>query len=94
MSDKKDKQEIMSNEDFQKAVLENFKAIKSQLNENTQILKALEHKAEINKAEHDKMSNDIAHMQGDITSIKNVVTIVEEVTAQNWNDIIKLKKAK
>jgi hypothetical protein len=94
MSDKKDKQEIMSNEDFQKAVLENFKVIKSQLDENTQILKALEHKAEINKAEHDKMSNDIAHMQGDITSIKNVVTIVEEVTAQNWNDIIKLKKAK
>jgi hypothetical protein len=94
MSDKKDKQEIISNEDFQKAVLENFKVIKSQLDENTQILKALEHKAEINKAEHDKMSNDIAHMQGDITSIKNVVTIVEEVTAQNWNDIIKLKKAK
>ena len=70
MSDKKDKQEIISNEDFQKAVLENFKVIKSQLDENTQILKALEHKAEINKAEHDKMSNDIAHMQGDITVLK------------------------
>lgn len=84
----------MSNEDFQKAVLENFKVLKSQLDENTQILKALEHKAEVNKAEHDKMSLDIAHLQGDITSIKSVVTIVEEVTAQNWNDIIKLKKAK
>lgn len=84
----------MSQEEFQKSVLDSLKSITSQLDENTKILKALEHKAEVNKSEHDKMFNDIAHMQGDITSIKNIVNIVEEVTAQNWNDIIKLKKAK
>ena len=32
--------------------------------ENHQILKALEHKADVNKAEHDKMLIDISKMQG------------------------------
>ena len=34
----------------------------NQLKENIQILKALEHLAQVNKAEHDKMSFDIAEM--------------------------------
>ena len=34
----------------------------SQLKENTQILKALEHLAEINQAKHDKMFFNIAEM--------------------------------
>ena len=37
--------------------------IKSQLNENTQILRILEDKAGTNKAEYDAMANDIAKLK-------------------------------
>lgn len=80
---------------------EELEPIKTQLTENTQILKALEHKAEVNKSEHDKMQNDIAHIQGDLTHVKNDVEFikkdlsrVEEATASNWVDIARLKAAK
>lgn len=36
---------------------EKLKPINDKLDEHTQILRALEHSAEVNKAEHDKMSN-------------------------------------
>ncbi|MFT8315957.1 MAG: hypothetical protein ABF633_17170 [Clostridium sp.] len=68
--------------------------IKTQLDENTQILKALEHKADVNKAEHDKMSNDIAHIKGDIEGLRKDITNVEIITSSNWNDIAKLKSVK
>lgn len=68
--------------------------LKTQLTENTQILKSLEHSAEINKAEHDKMQYDIAHIKGDIESIKKDLSQVELVTANNWADIVKLKAVK
>ena len=63
----------------------------TKLDEHTQILKALEHLAQVNKAEHDKMSNDIAHMKGDIESIKKGLAGVELITANNWSDIVKIK---
>lgn len=66
-----------------------IQSIKVQLNENTQILKALEH-----KAEHDKMSNDIAHIKGDIEGLRKDITNVEIITSSNWNDIAKLKSVK
>jgi len=44
--------------------------LEAKLDEHTLILRALEHSAEINKAEHDKMSNDIAKIQGDVTGIR------------------------
>jgi hypothetical protein len=68
--------------------------LKTQVTENTQILKSLEHLAEVNRAEHDKMSNDIAHIQGDIEAIKKDFSQVELVTANNWADIVKLKSVK
>lgn len=70
---------------------EELEPIKIQLAENTQILKALEHSAQVNKAEHDKMSNDVAKIQGDIVSIKNDLAFVEEATAKNWADIASFK---
>lgn len=69
-------------------------SIKTQLDENAQILKALEHKADVNKAEHDKMSNDIAHIKGDIEGLRKDITNVEIITSSNWNDIAKLKSVK
>lgn len=65
--------------------------LETKLDEHTLILRALEHSAEVNKAEHDKMSNDIAKIQGDITGIKKDLSQVEIVTANNWADIAKLK---
>ncbi|WP_242844240.1 hypothetical protein, partial [Caloranaerobacter azorensis] len=71
-----------------------FDSLELQVKENTQILKDLEHSTQINKAEHDRMINDIAHIKGDIEAIKEDLSIVEEVTANNWANIAKLKRAR
>jgi len=65
--------------------------LETKLDEHTLILRALEHSAQVNKAEHDKMSIDIAKIQGDVTGIKKDLSQVELVTANNWADIVKLK---
>ena len=49
----------------------------NQINENTQILKALEHLAQVNKAEHDKMFFDIAEISGEIKAIRKDLSNVE-----------------
>lgn len=68
--------------------------LETKIDEHTQILRALEHSAEVNKAEHDKISNDIAKIQGDVTGIRKDLSQVELVTANNWADIVKLKSVK
>ena len=68
-------------------------SLETKLDEHTLILRALEHSAQVNKAEHDKMSNDIAKIQGDVAGIKKDLSQVEMVTANNWADIAKLKGA-
>lgn len=72
-------------------IIEILKRLETKIDAHTLILRALEHSAEVNKAEHDKMSNDIAKIQGDITGIKKDLSQVEIVTANNWADIAKLK---
>ena len=66
----------------------------NQLKEHTQILKALEHLAEVNKAEHDKMFFNMAEMSGEIRNIRKDLSNVELITASNWGDIVKLKSVK
>ena len=66
----------------------------SQIRENTQILKALEHLAQVNKAEHDKMSFNIAEISGEIKAIRKDLSNVEIITASNWGDLAKLKAVK
>lgn len=66
----------------------------SQIKENTQILKALEHLAQVNKAEHDKMSLDIAEISGEIKAMRKSLSNVELITASNWGDIVKLKSVR
>lgn len=66
----------------------------SQIKENTQILKALEHLAQVNKAEHDKMSLDIAEISGEIKAMRKGLANVELITASNWGDIVKLKSVR
>lgn len=79
---------------MEKEILEILKRLETKLDENTQILRALEHSAEVNKAEHDQMSNDIAHIKGNIGSIKKDLLQVELVTSNNWTEITKLKAIK
>jgi septal ring factor EnvC (AmiA/AmiB activator) len=77
-----------------KEILEILKRLESKIDEHTQILRALEHSSEINKAEHDKMSNDIVHIKGDVEALRKDISTVEIVTANNYAEIAKLKAVK
>ncbi|MDF2613491.1 MAG: hypothetical protein K0S71_1277 [Clostridia bacterium] len=57
--------------------------IESKVDEHTLILRALEHSAEVNIREHDKMSHDIAIIMGDLQGLKKDLAQVELVTANN-----------
>ena len=74
-----------------KEIKDDVKELKVQVKENAQILKALEHSSEVNKAEHDKIINNLAHVQGDIEGLRIDLTTMEIVTSKNWNDIARLK---
>ncbi|AEV68779.1 hypothetical protein [Acetivibrio clariflavus] len=69
-------------------------ALQIQTKENTEILKSLVHSAEVNKAEHDRMDNDIAHIKGELESIREILVKVGIVTSSNWNEIDKLNAIK
>lgn len=71
-----------------------IKGIKTQLEEHGQILKALEHSAAVSNAKQDVIENDVAHIRGDVESIKSDLCFVEQATAKNWNDIAHLKAIK
>ncbi|WP_461205616.1 hypothetical protein [Clostridium sp. DL1XJH146] len=87
-SDMKNMQSDMKN------MQSDIKEVKIKQNETYQIVKALEHSAEVNKAEHDKMANDIVHIKGEIEALRKDLSTVEIVTANNYADIAKLKAAK
>lgn len=77
-----------------KGLKEDNKEIKVQLDENTQILRALEYSAQINKAEHDNINNDIVHIKGTVEKMNKELNRVEQATAHNWLDIAELKAAR
>jgi chromosome segregation ATPase len=68
--------------------------LETQVLENTQILNALEHAAQVSKAEHDNMALSIAEMKGEIKNMRNNINTVELVTSQNWAEITRLKSIK
>ena len=71
-----------------------LKSIKSQQEESISILRALEHKADINKAEHDKLFNDIANLSGSVENMRKDLSAVEVVTARNMENIAQFKLVK
>ena len=82
-------------------IKEELEPVKNRLDEHTDILKALMHSSEVNAAHRDKMANDIAHIKGEVTGIKNEIielradmNQVEIVTSRNWNAIAKIKAVK
>jgi len=76
-------------EDLRKDMNLKFDNQDKQLKEHTQILKALEHLAEVNKAEHDKRFFNMAEM-----NMRKDLSTIEIMTANNWGDIAKLKSVK
>ncbi|MCT4607004.1 MAG: hypothetical protein N4A64_13055 [Marinisporobacter sp.] len=88
------KNEIVGMKDEITGMKDEITGMKAKIDETYEIVKALEHSAQVNKAEHDSMSNDIAHIKGDIEIIKRDMYRVEEATANNWADIARLKQVK
>ncbi|MCT4596648.1 MAG: hypothetical protein N4A50_02055 [Vallitalea sp.] len=39
------------------------------------------------------MQNDIAELKGDVSAIRKDISILQQITASNWSDIIEMKKA-
>lgn len=68
--------------------------IKAQQDESIAILRSLEHKADINKAEHDKLLNDIVKLSGNVENMRKDLSAVEVVTARNMENIAQLKLIK
>lgn len=66
--------------------------LKAGQQENYQILKALEHKADVNKAEHDKMLIDISKIQGYQKNISENIDAVKEIIGRHEVDITVLKR--
>ena len=71
-----------------------IKNIKTQQEESISILKSLEHKSDVNKAEHDRLFNDIAKLSGTVENMRKDLSAVEVVTARNLENIAQLKLVK
>lgn len=84
--DKKDLQEL------RQLLKEELEPINTKLDETYQIVKALEHSAQVNKAEHDKMDNDIAHIEGKLNSIGESIDVLKDMTGRHEVDINILKR--
>lgn len=68
--------------------------IKTQQQEHGIILRVLEDKAVVNKAEHDKLNNDIIHLSEKVEEMRKDLAAVEIVTARNMQNIATLKIVK
>ena len=66
--------------------------LKIRQQEDHQILKALEHKADVNKAEHDKMLIDISKIQGYQKDISESIDAMKEIIGRHEVDIAVLKR--
>ncbi|EPY2277498.1 hypothetical protein ACXAT3_002241 [Clostridium sporogenes] len=73
---------------------EDVKYIKIQQEDHSKILRVLEDKAITNKAEHDKLSNDIIQLSGKVENMRKDLATVEVVTARNMENIAQLKVIK
>lgn len=88
----------MNNEEKILNVLDNLSnkvdSIQSQVQENTQILKALEHSSQEHKALLDQLNHRVASVEGKIDTISKDLTMVEAVAGKNMTDIAFLKGVK
>ena len=75
-----------------KSVKEEVRLIRIQQKEDHLILRALEHKADVNKAEHDQMNMDLAHIKGQLVSVNENIDAVKEIIGRHEVDITVLKR--
>ncbi|MDD3224269.1 MAG: hypothetical protein PHX70_06110 [Clostridium sp.] len=74
------------------SIKEELKPIKAKLDETYEIVRALEHSSQVNKAEHDKITNDIAHISGHIKNIDENIGAVKDIIGRHEVDITVLKR--
>lgn len=67
-------------------------SMESKLNETLEIVKALEHKADVNKAEHDNMFNKMAHIEGHLKNIDGSIEVMKDFIGHHQVDIEILKR--
>ncbi len=79
---------------FRNILKEELNPIKIQLEENTNILKVLEHKVDVLSAEQQNLKHEVAEIKGEIKAVRKDLSNVEVITASNWSDIAKLKAVK
>lgn len=78
--------------ELMKVKLNKIDSIKSKLDETYEIVRALEHSPQVNKAEHDKITNDIAHISGHIKNIDENIDAVKDIIGRHEVDITVLKR--
>lgn len=89
-----------------KEILEILKQMQSTQNEHTQILRALEERSEVTQAEIENLKHSVAKTQGAIKEVNGTLEevkvsvedltskqdMLEDVTANNWVELVKMKK--
>jgi chromosome segregation ATPase len=68
--------------------------VKGQLEENTSILRALEHQSQVQKAELSNLIITTARLEGEVKGLRSDINAIEAITAKNWTDIVQLKAVK
>jgi chromosome segregation ATPase len=90
--------EILGRFDVQEKAIQNLQSdvseVKGQLEENTAILRALEHQSQVQKAELSNLIITTARLEGEVKGLRTDVNTIEAVTAKNWTDIVQLKAVK
>ena len=88
---------VMNKDDLQairQIIQEELKPVKSQLDENAQMLRALEEASKVHKADMDNLTHQVASLSGEVNSMRKDISRIEVATAENWTDIAKLKAVK
>jgi chromosome segregation ATPase len=79
---------------FRNILKEEINPIRIQLEENTNILKALDHKVDVISAEQQNLKHEVSEIKGEIKAVRKDLSNVEVITASNWSDLAKLKAVK
>lgn len=68
--------------------------VKGQALETNQIVKALLHQSDVQKAQIDALTNTAAKIEGEVKNLRADINAIETITAKNWTDIVQLKSVK
>jgi len=82
----------MTDRELMEAMFEKITGMDTQQQEDHAILKALEHNSNVNKAEHDNISNAISHIEGNLKNIDENIGAVKEILGRHEVDITVLKR--